>query len=118
MKFFASKKDINDINDEILRVILKEHKVHIQSDMDELKKTEKEKEITEKFKELFQKKDLKGLFNLWLDLVNDLPEDVVINFYFLCLFYVDQNIDQYKDKIELVEFLAGKTKTQFNEPSD
>lgn len=43
MKFFASKKNFNDINEEVLRILLKEHKVHIKDNMDEVEKTQKEK---------------------------------------------------------------------------
>lgn len=38
MKLFSSKANFNDINTEVLRVLLKEYKVHVRSGMSDLEK--------------------------------------------------------------------------------
>lgn len=89
MRFFATKNNFEDTNEEVIRILLNSQKSQ-EKELEELEKLKYENSVKEKFNTYFQNEKFYELFKYMIEFTNDLSDGFISNIYLLILFYIDK----------------------------
>jgi hypothetical protein len=94
MKFFATKENFENTNEEVIRLLLNEQK-H-EKELAELEKMKYDNSVREKFNLLFESGKFYELFEYMLELSKNISDGFNHNVYLLILFYIDKCVEEDK----------------------
>lgn len=99
MRFFATKDNFENTNEEVIRILLTSQKSQ-EKHLEELEKLQHENTIKETFTNLYEKKQFFELFKFMIKFTKDLSDGFISNIYLLILFYIDKCVENSnKEKI-------------------